>query len=42
MKDIPLQTKDLFLLQEPFLEKRHSLFDSEVAERPSLGLYELS
>ena len=41
MKAIPLQTKDLFLLQEPFLEKRHSV-DSKVAERPSLGLYELS
>ena len=25
MKAIPLQTKDLFLLQEPFLEKQHSL-----------------
>lgn len=50
IKDIPLQhgtflsrTKDLFLgFQEPFLEKRHSLFDTKIAERQSLGLYELS
>lgn len=50
MRDIPLQhgtlllrTKGLFLgLQEPFLEKRQSLFDSKVAEMPCLGLYELS